>query len=298
MNKTLVYKTQEGKPLVALVRGDHEINESKLARAAGTALAGLADADTIRALTGAEVGFAGPQGLASRGARIVCDQAVSVMHDAASGANKTDYHVVGIEPGRDFTPTDVADIRTAVEGDRCPHCGCPLAFKKCIEVGHVFKLGAKYSDAMKATFLDAEGKTHSMIMGCYGIGLNRILAAAVEISHDADGIIWPMNIAPYQVLIVALDVREEQVMKAAHALHDELMTAGIEVLLDDRDARPGVKFKDADLIGIPWRVTVGKRSLAEGVVEVKPRASKEVQKVAVAEAAQRVNKMIADAPAR
>jgi prolyl-tRNA synthetase len=297
MIKTLVYRTQDGKPLVALVRGDHEINESKLGRAAGTALAGLAEAETIRALTGAEVGFAGPQGLKARDARIICDQAVSVMHDAASGANKTDYHVVGIEPGRDFPLTEVADIRTAVQGDGCPHCGSPLTFKKCIEVGHVFKLGTKYSDAMKATFLDTEGKTHPMIMGCYGIGLNRILAAAVEVSHDADGIIWPVNVAPYQVLIVALDVREERVMNAARGLHDELTAAGVEVLLDDRDARPGVKFKDADLIGIPLRVTIGKRSLADGVVEIKPRASKEIRKTPVAEAAQTVRKMIADSAA-
>jgi len=295
MIKTLIYKTQDGKPLVALVRGDHEINESKLGRAAGVSLAGLADEATIRALTGAEVGFAGPQTLQGKGARIICDQAVSVLHDAASGANKTDYHVTGIEPGRDFRLDEVADIRNAVEGDRCPHCGKPLTFKKCIEVGHVFKLGTKYSDAMGATFLDAEGKAHPMIMGCYGIGLNRILAAAVEIGHDGDGIIWPMNIAPYQVLIVALDVREEQVMKAASGLHDKLTAAGVEVLLDDRDARPGVKFKDADLIGVPIRVTVGKRSLSDGHFEIKRRNSKDVQKVAPDTAVETIRKMIAEA---
>ncbi len=295
MIKTLVYVDQEDTPLVALVRGDHEINESKLARAAGVTLAGLADEAIIRTLTGAEVGFAGPQRLQAKGVRIVCDQAVSVMHDAATGANKTDYHVVGLEPGRDFELSEVADLRNAVEGDRCPRCGAPMTFKKCIEIGHVFKLGTKYSDAMKATVLDADGKPRTLIMGCYGIGLNRILAAAVELNHDDAGIAWPINIAPYQVLIVALDLREDEVRSAAEGLYDQLTAGGVEVLLDDRDARPGVKFNDADLIGVPIRVTVGKRGLKDGVVEVKRRGGDEVLKIAHADAVGAIRGMIVDA---
>jgi len=298
MIKTLVYTDQDGEPVVALVRGDHEINESKLGRAAGVTLSGLADEATIRKLTGAEVGFAGPQTLQARGARIICDQAVSVMHDAATGANKTDYHVVGLEPGRDFDLTDVADIRNAVEGDGCPRCGAPLRFEKCIEIGHVFKLGTRYSEALKATVLDADGKPLPMIMGCYGIGLNRILAAAVESSHDEAGIIWPASIAPYQVLIVALDLRDDEVRAVADDLHEELGTRGIDVLLDDRDARPGVKFNDADLIGIPLRVTVGKRSLSDGVLEVKPRKADAVERVPREAAVETIQKMVAQTAVR
>lgn len=295
MIKTLVYKTSDGATIVALVRGDHEINEPKLARAAGTTRVELADADTIQNLTGAKVGFAGPQGLTGRGARIIADQAVTVMRNAASGANKTDYHVVGINPGRDFTPDLVADIRNAVPGDHCPRCGAPLKFATCIEIGHVFKLGTKYSDSMKARFLDEGGKSHAMIMGCYGIGVNRILAAAIEAHHDDGGICWPVTIAPFEVQIVALDVREEQVMSVAGRLHDELAAAGIDVLLDDRDLRPGPKFKDADLIGVPFRVTVGKKGLAEGKVELKRRDAEGVDRVAVGEAAGLVAERVREA---
>jgi prolyl-tRNA synthetase len=213
--------------------------------------------------------------------RIVVDQAVSVMRNGATGANKTDHHLTGVNPGRDFELTTVADIRYATEGDRSPS-GSPLHFQKCIEVGHVFKLGTKYSDAMRCHFLDEHGVSRPAIMGCYGIGLNRIMAAAIEAFHDEAGICWPMAIAPYRVLIVALDVRDEAVMGAARKLHDELEAAGIDVLLDDRDARPGVKFKDADLIGIPIRVTFGKKGLAEGVAELKLRRETEVRKVTLA----------------
>ncbi len=274
MIKTIVY-LGDGEPLVALVRGDHEVNEAKLARAAGVSGVEPADPQTIRQVTGAEVGFAGPVGLK---ARMIVDQAVSVMHNAVTGANRTDYHVVGVNAGRDYQINEVADVRVAVPGDRAPS-GDPLIFKKCIEIGHVFKLGTKYSEAMGATFLDGDGKARPMIMGCYGIGLNRIMAAAMELHHDEAGLIWPMSIAPFQVLIVALDVRDEEVMDVASRLHDELEASGIEVLLDDRDVRPGPKFKDADLIGIPLRVTVGKKSLKDGVVEIKARDSDELRRL-------------------
>ena len=292
MIKTIIYEG-DGEPLVALVRGDHEVNESKLRRAAGVRRLEQAQPDLIRKITGAEVGFAGPVGLKGR---VIVDQAVSVMHEAVTGANKTDYHITGVEPGRDFPlaigsvprPSQgrgqgegwpVADIRTAVPGDRAPN-GSPLAFKKCIEVGHVFKLGTKYSEAMDAKCLDAEGKPKAFIMGCYGIGLNRIMAAAIEAFHDDKGISWPMSIAPFHVVICALDIREEAVTSLSRKLLDELEAAGIDVLLDDRDARPGFKFKDAELIGFPIRLTVGKKGLAEGVVELQIRRTGESQKVA------------------
>ena len=299
MIKTLIFMAifrpdESGKPvtqtIVALVRGDHEINESKLRRAAGAEAIELADAPTIETLTGAAVGFAGPQGLLDRDPRVrmIVDQAVSVMRNAATGANRTDHHVIGVNPGRDF-PLDgdrvtVADIRNVAPGDRCPHSGRPLEFVKTIEVGHVFKLGTKYSKAMKAEFLDAEGKSHPMIMGCYGIGLNRIVAAAIEAHHDDDGIIWPMSIAPFHVLIASLDVADAEVAAVSKRLYDELTAKGMEVLWDDRDVRPGPKFKDADLIGIPIRVTVGKKGLKDGVVEIKNRDSAEVARLSPTEA--------------
>jgi prolyl-tRNA synthetase len=295
MIKTLVYQTSKSQnvkkskqgeaptPVVVLVRGDHEVNENKLNRVAGGRLE-LADEPMIEALTGAKVGFAGPHSL--KGAyRLIVDQAVTVMRNAATGANKTDYHVTGVNPGRDFALSGenvtVADVRTVVEGDLSPiGSGSPIRLEKAIEIGHVFKLGTKYSDAMKATFLDNDGKPKSLIMGCYGIGLNRIMAAAIESHHDESGILWPMSIAPFEVLIVALDPREKDVMDTAQKIHDELEAKGIDVLFDDRDERAGFKFKDADLIGIPLRITIGRKSLADGVVELKARDSQDIKKVA------------------
>jgi prolyl-tRNA synthetase len=289
MIKTIVYEA-DGQPLVALVRGDHEVNEAKLARAARMSWVIPADAALIRKVTGAEVGFAGPVGL---NARFITDQAVSVMHDGVTGANKTDYHITGVNPGRDFQMKEIADIRVAVEGDRAPN-GSPLVFRKCIEVGHVFKLGTKYSDAMKAHYVDADGKSKPLIMGCYGIGVNRIMAAAIESMHDDKGICWPVSIAPFQVVICALDLREEQVVKVAEMLHDELEAAGVDVLLDDRDARPGFKFNDAELIGVPIRITVGKRALADGTVEVTTRHDHQTQKVPPDQAVAVVQRLIDD----
>ncbi len=278
MIKTIIYESED-RPLVALVRGDHEVNETKLARVAGGVSLTMASPATIEKVTGADVGFAGPIGLK---ARVIADQAVSVMHNAVTGANKTDYHLTGVNPGRDFEVRQVADIRYAVEGDESPS-GSSLIFEKCIKVGHLFKLGTKYSEAMKATFLDKHGSSKPIIMGCYGIGLNRIMVAAIEAFHDENGICWPLNIAPYHVVIVALDVRDSEVIGTARKLHDDLEAAGIEVLLDDRDARPGFKFKDADLIGIPIRVVIGKRGLNEGIAEVKRREEKDIRKTPLAD---------------
>lgn len=326
MIKTLVYlgtppaggekKGEPAEPVVfvALVRGDHDANENKLDRAAGKVWAKasggdgtsialeLADEDTIRRLTGADVGFAGPHTLDKSGVQyfLIVDQAVSVMRNGATGANKTDYHAVNVNPGRDF-PLDgerviVADIRNVVDGDLSPKgSGSPIRLRKAIEVGHVFKLGTKYSDSMGATYLDKNGKARPLIMGCYGIGLNRIMASAIEANHDDGGIIWPMSIAPFQVLVVALDPREKEVMQTAAEIHDALEMAGIDTLLDDRDERAGFKFKDADLIGIPLRITVGRKALADGVVEVKPRSSEDVEKLAPDAAIERATSIVGDA---
>ena len=297
--------------VVVLVRGDHEVNETKLMKVAGKVeLAGDA---TIQKLTGAAVGFAGPHTLAASGVkyRLIVDPAVAAMRNAVTGANKTGYHVKNINPGRDFAiasapsgsdsraPVTVADVRTVVDGDLAPTgSGSPLRLRKSIEIGHVFKLGTKYSDAMKATFLDADGKPKSLIMGCYGIGLNRIMAAAIEAHHDENGIIWPMTIAPFQVLVIALDPRLDDVMQLAGKVHDELTAAGIDVLFDDRDERAGFKFKDADLIGVPVRITIGKKGLAEGVVELTRRETpKDVEKVAPTDVVKRATEMVKSAKA-
>jgi len=274
MIKTLIYHA-DGVPVVALVRGDHEVNETKLRRYVGAKSLHLATTAQIESLTGAAVGFAGPISLK---ARIIADQAVTVMHNAVTGANRTDYHMTGVNPDRDFEMPDSADIRFPVAGDHSPS-GAPLSFDKCIEVGHVFKLGTKYSVSMNATFVDEDGQIKPMIMGCYGIGVNRIMAAVIEALHDDKGISWPMSIAPFKVLIVALDTRDEQVMQTARTLHDRLEGQGVDTLLDDREARPGFKFKDADLIGIPLRITVGRKALSEGVVELKRRNAESVDKL-------------------
>jgi len=288
-------KPQNALPVVVLVRGDHDVNENKLHRVAGERLE-LADERTIESLTGAKVGFAGPHAL-KEPHRLIIDQAVAVMRNGATGACKTDYHVINVNPGRDFPlqgeHVKVADVRSVVEGDLSPRgSGSPIRLKKAIEVGHVFKLGTKYSDSLKATFLDSDGKPKPFIMGCYGIGLNRIMAAAIEAHHDEGGIIWPMSIAPFEALIVALDPREKDVMDTARKLHDDLDAAGVEVLFDDRDERAGFKFKDADLIGIPLRITIGRRSLADGVVELKRRDSAEVEKLSPADALRKAIDMV------
>jgi prolyl-tRNA synthetase len=282
MIKTLVYVDAAGKPFVVCVRGDHDVNEMKLAHVVGAG-AQLADERTIREVTGAPVGFAGPVGL-KQNVPVYIDQAVSVMVNAASGANQADAHVTGVNPGRDFPLDRVHDLRFVVPGDLCPHCSVAIAICRGIEIGHVFKLGTKYSQAMGATYQDEAGASHTMIMGCYGIGINRIVASAVEILADEQGLVWPMTLAPYHVLLVPLRVDGEE-MAAAEKLYQELQAAGVEVLLDDRDTRAGVKFNDADLIGVPLRVTIGGRGLKEGVFEIRDRASGETVKVPVADTA-------------
>jgi prolyl-tRNA synthetase len=292
MLKTLVYQGTEGAErrirVVALVRGDHEISETKLNKVAGTPLE-LADPETIAAVTGAKVGFAGPQGLIDRIDKLIVDREAAVLRNAATGANKTDYHVTGINPGRDFPLSGdkviLADIRTVVDGDLAPTANpSPLRLRTAIEIGHVFKLGTKYSHSMGATYLDQNGSAQPCIMGCYGIGLNRIMAAAIEAHHDDDGIIWPMSIAPFEAQVIGLDPRDTEVMRVAGEIHDQLAAVGVDVLFDDRDERAGFKFKDADLVGVPLRVVVGKKSLAAGGVEVSQRGVEGKQTMSLADA--------------
>jgi prolyl-tRNA synthetase len=262
---------------MALVRGDRDVNELKLNSALAAETLELASDTTVREVTGAAVGFAGPQG---RSVPVYADLEVPAMAWAVTGANKTDYHVKGFNLGRDVPGAKIVDLRTAAEGDSCARCGTgKYRAYRGIEVGHVFFLGTKYSEPMKVNFLDADGKDKPMIMGCYGIGVTRIAAAAIEQNHDADGIKWPLALAPFQVLIVTAG-REPELAAAAEALERDLESRGIEVLYDDRDERPGAKFKDADLIGVPLRVTIGKRGLGEGKLELKARGDKEATFVA------------------
>jgi prolyl-tRNA synthetase len=290
MIKTLIYSAgdSEEHTYVALVRGDHEVNEAKLRHFAepGTRLAGER---AITVLTGAAVGFAGPMGLAPKATKLVIDHAVAAMAVGTAGANKSNYHMRNVVPGRDFPLAGdkviVADIRNAVEGDT--YQGKALTFSRGIEVGHVFKLGAKYSTALGATFTDETGVDKPCLMGCYGIGVNRILASAIELYHDENGIVLPAAIAPFEVIVLSLNNDKPEVVAEASRIHDALAAKGVDVLLDDRDARPGVKFKDADLIGIPVRIVVGERALKEGNVEIKRRTDAKASPVAAGQAVER-----------
>uniref|UniRef100_A0A7C3ZDA9 Proline--tRNA ligase n=1 Tax=Desulfobacca acetoxidans TaxID=60893 RepID=A0A7C3ZDA9_9BACT len=267
--KTLIYETTKG-PVAILIRGDHEVNEVKVRNLLGVAEIILAGPARVKELTGAEVGFAGPLGLSIP---VYADQAVAVLSAMVTGANRDDHHLTGVHPERDLQLTGVADLRQVTEQDPCPRCRGRLTMLKGIEVGHVFKLGLKYSKALNAKFLDADGEEQYMYMGCYGIGVSRIIAAAIEQGHDADGIIWPMPLAPFQVGLVPINMNDKATRETANRLHDELEAAGVEVLLDDRDERPGVKFKDMDLLGLPIRVVVGPKTLAKGQAEVRQRRS-------------------------
>ncbi|MBW8039258.1 MAG: proline--tRNA ligase [Planctomycetes bacterium] len=293
MVKTLIYSTED-KTLIVLVRGDHDVNEEKLRLAVCGKHIELADEATIEKVTGAKVGFAGPVGLANKVETVLMDYAVAAMSVWITGANKTDYHVKNVVPGRDFTlegeNITVADIRYAVEGDT--HKGKKLLFKKGIEVGQVFKLGTKYSVKLGANFLDENGDEKPCIMGCYGIGINRILASVAETCNDNNGIIWPISIAPFDVLITCVNQDDEEVAKVAEDIYQQLLTGGMDVLLDDRSLRGGVKFKDADLIGIPVRVTVGRRSVAQGNVEIKLRSESESQNVPLEKAADKAIELV------
>jgi prolyl-tRNA synthetase len=279
--KLLVYLA-DGKPAAALVRGDHELNEAKFRRAIGAAAVVPADAATIEKATGAPIGFLGPVGIK---VPLVIDRAIAAMGTVVVGGNAVDVHFQGVVPGRDFPLENVHDLRNADAGDPCPRCGAVLKITSGLEIGHVFKLGTKYSKSMKASYLDEKGNEVLIIMGCYGIGINRIVAGAVEAAHDANGILWPLALAPYHVVVVPLQVQNAAVMATAVELEKALTAAGLDVLVDDRDQRPGVKFKDADLIGVPLRVVVGERGLKDGTIEMKWRDQSEAKHIAAADAA-------------
>jgi prolyl-tRNA synthetase len=278
--------------VVALVRGDHQLSEPKLKDALGTPGVELAPEDVVERLTGAPVGFAGPIGLKGK-VRLLADHALAGITAAVTGANKADTHLKGVSAARDFAHAEFVDLRAAGAGDRCPRCEGAFVLQRGIEVGQVFYLGTKYSEALKATVLDAEGKERVLEMGCYGIGVTRTIAAAIEQNHDDAGIIWPMPLAPFHVVVVPVNLADERVKATAERIHDELVARGVDVLLDDRDERPGVKFKDADLIGTPLRIIVGPRALEREAVELKRRTEKDAIEVPIAEVAARVAEMVA-----
>jgi prolyl-tRNA synthetase len=293
MVKTLVLLA-DSEPVVALLRGDHELNEIKLKNLLGCDALEMASDEVVARVTGAPVGFAGPVGLS---ARMIADLAVQGMRNFVTGGNGADLHLRNVNLDRDCTVGTFADIRNVVHGDACPRCDSGrLEIWRGIEVGHVFKLGIKYSKALSATYLDADGKEQIIFMGCYGIGIGRTVAACIEQNHDNDGIIFPLPIAPFHCIISAINYgKEEMVKSACDDIYARLAAAGVDVLLDDRDERPGVKFKDADLIGIPLRIVVGSKNLSEGKVELKSRRTGEVQLLTVAEAVEKVTALVREA---
>lgn len=274
--KTMIVDV-DGKPTAALVRGDHELSLTKLRKALGAELVELATPDVIQEVTGGPMGFSGPVGL---NIRKVADISVSSMGTAVTGANKKDYHVINVNLGKDYDVKDFFDIRVASDGDKCPNCdGGTLSSTRGIEVGHVFMLGTKYSEAMNATFVDKDGKEKPFIMGCYGIGIGRTVAAAIEQNHDESGMKFPKALAPFKVTVLPLKIKDDQIMKESERIYSELIEAGYEAIIDDRDVGPGFKFKDAELIGVPIIVAVGPRTIKEGEAEVKVRKTGDTRNI-------------------
>lgn len=268
--KTLIY-TADGEPLAVLIRGDHQANEAKIKRALGVRTLELAGENRIKQLTGGDMGFSGPVGLSIR---IVGDNSVQSMSSAVVGANKKDAHILNAVCGRDFKVEKWIDARVITEKDPCPKCGAKLEMKSAVEIGHTFKLGTKYSIPLGASYTDEKGELKPLVMGCYGIGVNRILASLIETSYDKDGIIWPASLSPAEVVVIPVKMNDEEVTQAAEEIYGKLIDAGIDAIIDDRDKSPGIKFKDADLVGFPVQVVIGKKSLAEGKVEVVERRGK------------------------
>ncbi|NLD87803.1 MAG: proline--tRNA ligase [Clostridiales bacterium] len=277
--KTLIYLA-DGKPVAAMLRGDRDLNELKFQNFLGCADLIMADPYTVRDVTHSEVGYAGPVGLE---VPIYADTELRGMQNMVVGANETDYHLRGVNLVRDYNVTEFVEIRKAISGDACPVCGEPMQLTKGVEVGHIFKLGRKYTEALNCTYTTADGKEDTPIMGCYGIGVTRVVAAIIEQSYDDDGIIWPKIVAPYHAVIVGLGKPESEEMRISEDIYTRLVDAGVEALYDDRNERAGVKFKDADLIGIPVRLTVGRKA-KDGIVELKYRNSKDVRELPIEEA--------------
>ncbi len=276
--KTLIIET-DNEPVAALVRGDHELSLVKLKKAIGADTTEFATSKRIEEITKGPLGFSGPVGIKIR---IIADGSIKRIRNAVTGANKSDYHLINVNPGRDFEVNQFADIRTALPGDHCPRCAeGVLRSSRGIEVGHVFKLGTKYSESMNATFVDANGKERLFIMGCYGIGIGRTIAAAIEQNYDENGIVLPLSLAPYEVVVLPLNMKDTQVKSVAEDVYKKLSDLGVDVLIDDREESAGVKFKDADLIGIPIHVTVGPKTLKEDAVEIKLRKGGVSKKVKI-----------------
>ena len=284
--KSLVFMGPDG-PVLALVRGDHALHERKLARAL-KAEARPAHPEEVKQHLGVAPGSVGPVGV--RGARVIADESLREGGHYVVGANRDGFHLTGVTPGRDF-PCEWADLQVALAGEGCPNCGKPLRIERVIEVGNIFKLGTTYSVPLGATYLDERGQQQPIVMGSYGIGPARIAAAAVEQRHDQDGIVWPWAIAPFHVHLVPVAVKDAAQMAAAEEIYRDLRAAGIDVLMDDREERAGVKFKDADLLGIPIRVTVGNALAKEGVVELRPRSTRTDRRVPKAEVVAAVREM-------
>jgi prolyl-tRNA synthetase len=290
--KTMLYDT-EVEPVAVLVRGDREVNEVKLTSYLGVKHLQLAGEEKVQRFTGAPVGFAGPVGL-DESVRLIGDESARPLINFVCGANKADAHYVGVNWDRDVKVGEWADLLLVGAGDPCPRCDGTLEVYRGIEVGHIFMLGAKYSQAMECYYSDENGERHPMEMGCYGLGIGRTVAAAIEQNHDKDGIIWPLPLAPFEVLVMSLNQKDDEVRRAADEIYDQLVGQGVDVFYDDRDERPGVKFKDADLIGIPVRVAVGAKSLAEGNVEVSLRRDREKILVPAGEAVTKVTELLLD----
>jgi len=271
--KTLIFDTDLG-PVMVLIRGDREGNEIKIKNHLGAQWLEMIGESRFEEATGGPVGYCGPVG--TRCKRVLADHSLKGRARWIVGGNKRDTHLDYAVPGRDFPEPEYGDFTTAVSGDPCVRCGTPLELYRGIEVGHVFKLGTKYSESMHCDYLDESGQRAPMIMGCYGLGIGRTVAAAIEQSHDDDGIIWPMPIAPFEVVVTSIG-KDENVLRTATDIYEQLLAAGIDVIFDDRDERPGVKFKDADLIGFPLRIAVGAKSLAAGNVEWSARRDRAKQ---------------------
>lgn len=299
--KTLVYIASNGTgeqyPLLALLRGDHPLHETKLADALSAIVVRPAQPEEIRELLGANAGSLGGVGAketakrSGRELRIIADRALQGRTNMTTGANKDEHHLRGVDIERDIKPDSWADLRTVAPGEHCPNCEAgTLEVFKSLEVGHIFKLGTKYSESMGARVLDQNGKEVPLIMGSYGIGVERIMAAAIELHHDADGIIWPRSIAPFDAVVTITNIKQAELREAGERLYADLQRAGLEVLLDDRDERAGVKFKDADLIGIPYRITIGKK-IADDAVELFDRATKKSIDVSLSEIVERIQQL-------
>jgi prolyl-tRNA synthetase len=286
--KTLIYQTDQG-PVAVLVRGDHALNETKLKNLLNAEDVTMADAETILEVTGAPMGFAGAVGL---DIKIVADFGVKGLKNVVMGANEEDRHIIYVNGGRDFSVDHYADLRMITPSDECPRCGSVLDFSKGIEVGHIFKLGTKYSKALSATFLDKGGREVPIIMGCYGIGIGRTVAAAIEQSHDEHGIVFPISISPFEVTILPLETHEPRVREVADALYQHLSDLGLSVLLDDREERPGFKLKDADLLGIPVRVAVSLRTLQKESVEMRLRSDRDLKFIPVTHAPEAIKEVV------